>query len=388
MPVGRPDPATIRRRWPIAEGGLDVDTIKRILKPKPAVAPIAAVRRAQDQGRRASVPSRPSRGNRSESSGPEESPVSASRSGMIERLALAAGRLLDAVGPGLPGVAVPRFERQEIIGVAHEVAILVRQVPAGLSGPTETIRHQRAASATVSRLPRTASQNASALSAGTPSAASRSFASANGIWWISARLSTVSSAGSNFDADFEVPAGSKRAASSSIDGHRRHAFGRADQHGQRSHGHRLDAGFGKAGDRQRAAALRQPLARRRGQQIVVAEGRRLGAERLEQRDLHAGIGDMIVAADDMRDAELDVVDHRRQRVEIAAVLAHQHRIGDGGEIDRFGAAHEIVPMDVGALAARTGRRRNWAAGSASAACGRPPRSAAFSAAPSFSASRP
>ena len=48
----------------------------------------ASARRAQGQGRRASVPSRPRRGNRSASSGPEESPVRATLNGMNNALPL------------------------------------------------------------------------------------------------------------------------------------------------------------------------------------------------------------------------------------------------------------------------------------------------------------
>ena len=57
------------------------------------------------------------------------------------------------------------------------------------------------------------------------------------------------------------------------------------------------------------------------QQAVVGEGWRLVPQRFEQLDLHASIGDVILAADDMRHAEIDVVDHRRQRVQIASILA-------------------------------------------------------------------
>ena len=48
----------------------------------------------------------------------------------------------------------------------------------------------------------------------------------------------------------------------------------------------------------------------------------VAAERFEDLDLHAGVGDVILAAHDVRDADVDVVDHGRQRVEIGAVLAH------------------------------------------------------------------
>ena len=66
---------------------------------------------------------------------------------------------------------------------------------------------------------------------------------------------------------------------------------------------------------------------------MVTEDRRLGSQRLEQGDLHAGVGDVVVAADDMADAHLDVVDNGGQRIEIRAVLAHQDRIGQRGQID-------------------------------------------------------
>ena len=204
-----------------------------------------------------------------------------------------------------------------------------------------------------------------------PNAASRSRASQNGIW----RSSVAVERDEIGRIEFRRPISRSRRgrnvlASSGMDGHCHDIFRRADQHGERGHGHRLDAGFAQAGDRQRAGALRQRLAGRRRQEIVVAEGRRLGAQRLEQRDLHAGIGDMVVAADDVGDAHVDVVGDGRQRVEIGAVLAHQDRIGQRGEVDRLLAAHQIVPLDLGALRSRTDRCGSSAAGSANAACGR------------------
>ncbi len=65
----------------------------------------------------------------------------------------------------------------------------------------------------------------------------------------------------------------------------------------------------------------------------MPEGRRRRAERLEELDLRRGIGDMVLAANDMGDAEIDVVDHARQGVEIAAIGAHQHGIGQRSGID-------------------------------------------------------
>ncbi len=44
-------------------------------------------------------------------------------------------------------------------------------------------------------------------------------------------------------------------------------------------------------------------------------------------------------------AEVDVVDDRWQRVEIGSVLAHQHRIGEGGRVDVLGPADQVVPFD-------------------------------------------
>ncbi len=46
----------------------------------------------------------------------------------------------------------------------------------------------------------------------------------------------------------------------------------------------------------------------------MAERRHRPAERLEQGDLDAGVGDVILATDDVGHAEVDVVDHRRQGV--------------------------------------------------------------------------
>ena len=50
------------------------------------------------------------------------------------------------------------------------------------------------------------------------------------------------------------------------------------------------------------------------------------AERLENLDLHRRVGDVILAADDVRHCEIDIVNHRGQRVEKPAVFADQYRI--------------------------------------------------------------
>jgi hypothetical protein len=52
----------------------------------------------------------------------------------------------------------------------------------------------------------------------------------------------------------------------------------------------------------------------------MAEARRCAREGLENLDLHGGIGDVILTANDMRHAKIDIVNHRRQRVEIGSIL--------------------------------------------------------------------
>ena len=104
-----------------SDGGLDVEAIRRIREAEAVDgAERQPARRAQGQGRRARVPSRPSSGNRSASSGPEASPVSASRSGMNSALPLRPRLLLHLVGPGLPGAAIPGLGRQQVEGLADK----------------------------------------------------------------------------------------------------------------------------------------------------------------------------------------------------------------------------------------------------------------------------
>jgi hypothetical protein len=76
---------------------------------------------------------------------------------------------------------------------------------------------------------------------------------------------------------------------------------------------------------------------------VVAEQRRSASQRPENLDLHCGVGDMVLAADDMGDAHVDVVDDRGQRTEKRAVLARQHRIGQRRAVDVARPSRQIVP---------------------------------------------
>ena len=88
----------------------------------------------------------------------------------------------------------------------------------------------------------------------------------------------------------------------------------------------------------------------------MTEARRRSGERLENLDLHGGVGDVILAANDMRHAEIDVVDHRGQRVEIGPVLAAQNGVGQRGAIDVALAAHHVVPAHGRRFEAKTPMR--------------------------------
>jgi hypothetical protein len=97
----------------------------------------------------------------------------------------------------------------------------------------------------------------------------------------------------------------------------------------------------------------------------MAEDRRATGQRLENLNLYGCIGDVILAANDMRDAEVDVVDHGGKGIEIGPVLALEDGIGERRAIDMAFAANEVVPAHdfgleakapVGASALRLERR--------------------------------
>ena len=68
--------------------------------------------------------------------------------------------------------------------------------------------------------------------------------------------------------------------------------------------------------------------------------RRNGAlQRCAHLDLRAGVGHVVFAADHMRDAEGDVVDHRGEAVKVGAVGAYQNRIALARLVDVLGPAH-------------------------------------------------
>src|ERR1700730_4702542 len=93
-------------------------------------------------------------------------------------------------------------------------------------------------------------------------------------------------------------------------------------------------------------ALRHPLAARQSEKVMMREARRLGAEGFENFDLCRSIGEMVLAADDVSDTHLDVVDDRGERIEPSAIGAAGDRIGERGGIGLDAPAHEIVPGDL------------------------------------------
>ncbi len=58
---------------------------------------------------------------------------------------------------------------------------------------------------------------------------------------------------------------------------------------------------------------------------------------------------MVITTNNVGDAEINVIDHRGQRIEVGAILAHQYRIGHRGKIHRLRAADQIVPMHLSTL---------------------------------------
>src|SRR4051812_6195939 len=77
----------------------------------------------------------------------------------------------------------------------------------------------------------------------------------------------------------------------------------------------------------------------------MGERRRLGAERLEHLNLRGAVRHMVLAANDMGDAQIDVVDDARQQVEPTAVLTSNHPVAEQLWIEPLLAANEIGPGD-------------------------------------------
>ena len=118
----------------------------------------------------------------------------------------------------------------------------------------------------------------------------------------------------------------------------------ADPRQHRQHRHRLDALRADVLGAIGAEPLGQ-FALGGDQQRLVREVRRPRAQRLEHLDLRRAVRDMVLAADDVGDAELDIVDDARQQVEPAAVLAAHDGVAEQPGIEALLAADEVIPDD-------------------------------------------
>ena len=123
-----------------------------------------------------------------------------------------------------------------------------------------------------------------------------------------------------------------------------------------------------------AVALGELLAVRPVEQRQVRVAGRLGAERREHEQLLRGVGEVVVAADHIGDAHLEVVDGDREVVQRGAVAAGDHEIVLEPVLEPHRAADQVLDhglalvgdpqADRGALArraARPGSRRCRAA---------------------------
>ena len=125
--------------------------------------------------------------------------------------------------------------------------------------------------------------------------------------------------------------------------HRLDRIGRAQARQQRADRQRLDAPLAQLADRQRAGALAQAATGRIDQQ------RQMG----EHREPAPSASNIWICAPVLvtwsspritwRDAEVDVVDHRGEAVEVGAVGAHQHRIALARLVDMLRPAHQVRP---------------------------------------------
>ena len=70
------------------------------------------------------------------------------------------------------------------------------------------------------------------------------------------------------------------------------------------------------------------------------------AHGVEQINLHGGVGDMVLAPDDMGNPHIRVVHHRGKRIQRRAVGADQHGVRDGAELNVPAPQHQIVPGGV------------------------------------------
>ena len=96
---------------------------------------------------------------------------------------------------------------------------------------------------------------------------------------------------------------------------------------------------------ERAMALGQLGAIGPVDQRDVRHDRYAPSERVIDLFLPCGVGQVIVAANDVGDAKVDVIDDRRQHVEVAPVPPHQHGIAEVAALKMLGTANEVDPLD-------------------------------------------
>ena len=87
-----------------------------------------------------------------------------------------------------------------------------------------------------------------------------------------------------------------------------------------------------------------PSASRSSGRWAKRSARRIAAERLPEVDLHAGVGDVVLAAHDVRDAAFQVVHDGGEGVERRAVAADHHRIGQARQLHRPPPEHVVIPL--------------------------------------------
>ena len=97
-------------------------------------------------------------------------------------------------------------------------------------------------------------------------------------------------------------------------------------------------------DAERAEPLRQ-FSFCPDQQRFVRESRRGGAHRGEHLQLQRSVRHMVLAAYDMGDAHLRVIDRRRQHVEPRSIGAADDRVAHRRGIELLGSPNQIVPND-------------------------------------------
>jgi hypothetical protein len=78
---------------------------------------------------------------------------------------------------------------------------------------------------------------------------------------------------------------------------------------------------------------------------VLGVGRCAGADRLKKLNLSGGARQEVHAADDLSDAELDVVDDRRQQGQRASIAANNHGIAHDARLKSHRTVNGILPRD-------------------------------------------